>query len=72
MMSLEVMWTFLRKPCVTTLVGDSYAMGPGGERLEVWESRVGEGRECENLRDQNPETPKPQNPKTQSFVWRAL
>jgi hypothetical protein len=56
MTSSKVMWTFLRTPCVTTLVGDNYVVGPGGERSKVRESRVGEGRECENLWDQNPET----------------
>jgi hypothetical protein len=43
-------------PCVTTFVGDICVVGPGGERSEVWESGVGEGSECENLRDQNLET----------------
>jgi hypothetical protein len=56
MTSSEVMWTFLRTPCVTTLVGDSCAVGPGGERSEVWELGVGEGSECEKLMDRNPET----------------
>jgi hypothetical protein len=64
MTSSEVMWTFLRTPCVTTLVGDSCAVGPGGERSEVQESGVGEGSECENLRDQNPETRNPETPKS--------
>jgi hypothetical protein len=63
MTSSEVMRTFLRTPCVTTLVGDNCTMGPGGERSKVRESRVGEGSECENLRDQNSETPKSRNPK---------
>jgi hypothetical protein len=58
MTSPKVMWTFLRKPCVTTLDGDTCLVGLGGERLEVWELGVGQGSECENLRDQNPETPK--------------
>jgi hypothetical protein len=64
MMSLKVTWTFLSTPHVTTMVSDSCAVGPGGERSEVRESGVGEGSECENLRDQNPETRNPEAPKS--------
>jgi hypothetical protein len=69
MMSLKVTWTFLSTPHVTTMVSDNYAVGPGGERSEFWESRFGEGNKCENLRDQNPkpETSKPRNLETQSL-----
>jgi hypothetical protein len=64
MMSLKVTWTFLSTPHVTTMVSDNCAVGPGGERSEVWESGVGEGSECENLgtKTPKPETPKPRNP----------
>jgi hypothetical protein len=48
-------------PEIPTGVGDSCAVGPGEERLEVRELGVGEGSECENLR--GPKTPKPETPK---------
>jgi hypothetical protein len=43
-------------PEIPTGVGDSCVVGPGEERLEVWELGVEEGSECENL--QGPKTPK--------------
>ena len=63
MTSPEMMWNFLRTPCVTTLVGDNCVVGPGGERSKVRESGFGEGSECKNLWDQNPEALKSRNPK---------
>jgi hypothetical protein len=60
MMSPKVTWTLLNVPCATG-VGDSCAVGPGEERLEVRESGVEEGSEGENLR--GPKTPKPETPK---------
>jgi hypothetical protein len=43
-----------QSPEIPTLVGESCAVGPRGERLEVRESRVGEGSKCENLRGPKP------------------
>jgi hypothetical protein len=65
MMSLKVTWTFLSTPHVTTMVSDNCVVGPGGERLEVQESGVGEGSECENL------GPKPRNPKPRSLEMKS-
>jgi hypothetical protein len=70
MTSPEVMWTFLRTPCVTTLVGNNCVVGPGGERSKVRESGVGEGSECENLKDQNPKTRNPEAPKYRNLKFR--
>jgi hypothetical protein len=64
MTSSGLMWNFLRTPCATTLVGDNCVVDPGGERSEVQESGVGEGSECKNLQDQNPETLNPEAPKS--------
>jgi hypothetical protein len=35
--SLGVRWTFLRTPCVTTLVGESCVVGPEGKEIEFLE-----------------------------------
>jgi hypothetical protein len=43
-----------RSPKISTIVGDSCAVGPGEKRLEVRESGVREGSECENLRGPKP------------------
>ena len=64
MMSPKVTWTLLNIPH-TIGVGESFVVGPGEERLEVWESGVEEGSECENLwgpKTSKPETPKFRNP----------
>jgi hypothetical protein len=47
MTSPEVMWTFLRTPCVTALVGDSCVVGPEGKEIGILEVGVGEEIKCE-------------------------